>query len=143
MHRFRLDVLIKIVASFSSNLAIVCFNCDDQTRFEFNLCILHTHICWQVHLMENLMPRFYFNLTSKDAHIPDDSGKELATLNDAYEYARKLIHKILFHVGHEDAEAWKVIVLNDDHDAQMIIPFSVSHMLRAPRRATGRESSKT
>ena len=89
------------------------------------------------------MPRFYFNLASKDAHIPDESGKELATLNDAYEHARKLIHKILFHVGHEDAEAWKVIVLNDDHDAQMIIPFSVSHTLRARRRATGRESSKT
>jgi len=74
--------------------------------------------------MENLMPRFYFNLASKDAHIPDDSGKELATLNDAYEHARKLIHKILFHVGHEDAETWKVIVLNNDHDAQMIVPFS-------------------
>jgi hypothetical protein len=86
--------------------------------------------------MENLMPRFYFNLASKDAHIPDDSGKELATLNDAYEHARKLIHKILFHVGHEDAEAWKVIVLNDDHDAQMFIPFSVSHTLRARRRRT-------
>jgi len=89
------------------------------------------------------MSRFYFNLASKDSHIPDDSGKELATLNDAYQHARKLIHKILLHVGHEDAEAWKVIVLNDDHDAQMIIPFSVSPMLRAPRRATGRESSKT
>ena len=143
MHGCRPDVLIKIVASFSSNLPIVRFNCDDQTRLEFNLCILHTHKCWQVNLMENLMPRFYFNLASKDAHIPDDSGKELATLNDAYQHARKLIHKILLHVGHEDAEAWKVIVLNDDHDAQMIIPFSVSPMLRAPRRATGRESSKT
>jgi hypothetical protein len=77
--------------------------------------------------MENLMPRFYFNLASKDTHISDDSGKELATLNDAYEHAQKLIHKILFHVGHDDVEAWKVIVLNDDHDAQMIIPFSVSH----------------
>jgi len=91
--------------------------------------------------MESLMPRFYFNLASKDAHIPDDSGKELATLNAAYEHARKLIHKILFHVGHEDAENWKVIVLNDDHDAEMIIPFSVSHTLRA-RRPIGRESSK-
>ena len=89
------------------------------------------------------MPRFYFNLASKDAHIPDDSGKELATLNDAYEHARKLIQKILLYVGHEDAEAWKVIVLNDDYDAQMIIPFSVSHTLRAQRRATSRESSKT
>jgi hypothetical protein len=89
------------------------------------------------------MPRFYFNLASKDAHIPDDSGKELATLNDAYEHARKLIHKILFHVGHDDAEAWKVIVLNDDHDAQMIVPFSVAQTLRAQRQAIGRESSKT
>jgi hypothetical protein len=77
------------------------------------------------------MPRFYFNLASKDAHIPDDTGKELDTLNDAYEHARKLIHKILFHVGHDDARAWKVIVLNDDHDAQMIIPFSVSHAFGA------------
>jgi hypothetical protein len=77
------------------------------------------------------MARFYFNLASKDAHIPDDSGKELNTLNDAYEHARKLIDKILFHVGHDDAEAWKVIVLNDDHDALMIIPFSVSYVFGA------------
>ena len=82
------------------------------------------------------MPRFYFNLSSKDAHIPDDSGKELATLNDAYMHARKLIDKILFRVGHEDAEAWKVLILNDEHDAQMIVPFSVSHTLRAQRRRT-------
>ena len=54
------------------------------------------------------MPRFYFNLSSKDAHIPDDSGKELATLHDAYAHARKLIDKILFRVGHDDAEAWKL-----------------------------------
>ena len=83
------------------------------------------------------MPRFYFNLASKDANIPDDSGKELATLNDAYENARKLIQKILFHVAHEDAEAWKVIVLNDDHDAQMIIPFSVSNAFKVQRRTRG------
>ena len=82
------------------------------------------------------MPRFYFNLSSKDAHIPDDSGKELATLNDAYMHARKLIDKILFRVGHEDAEVWKVLILNDEHDAQMIVPFSVSHTLRAQRRRT-------
>jgi len=35
----------------------------------------------------------------------------------------------LFHVGREEAEAWKVVVSNDDHDAQMIIPFSVSMRL--------------
>ena len=82
-------------------------------------------------------------MASKDAHIRGDSGKELATLNDAYEHARKLTQKILFHVGDKDLEAWKVIVLNDDHDAQMIIPFSISHTLSVRRRATGRESSKT
>ena len=78
------------------------------------------------------MPRFYFNLASA---IPDDSGKELDTLNDTYEHARKLIHKILFHVGHDDAEAWRVIVLNNDHDAQMIIPFLVSHAPAVKREA--------
>ena len=48
------------------------------------------------------MPRFYFHLTSKDTRIPDESGKELNTLNNAYVYARNLI---LFHVGYDDAEA--------------------------------------
>jgi Domain of unknown function (DUF6894) len=76
------------------------------------------------------MPRFYFNLDSKDAHIPDDSGKELDSLHDAYIHAGKLIDKILFHVGHDDAQAWKVVVLNDDHDAEMIIPISVSQAKR-------------
>jgi hypothetical protein len=138
-----IDVLIKIVASFSTNLVIVCINYDDQNRFEFNMCVLHRHRSWYVRVTEILMPRFYFHLSSKDDHIPDDSGKELATLNDAYEHARKLIHNILFHVGHDDAEAWKVVILNDEHDAQMIVPFSVSPMFGAQRRATVRESSKT
>jgi hypothetical protein len=83
------------------------------------------------------MPRFYFHLASKDDHIPDDSGKELATLHDAYEHARKLIDKILLCVGHDDAEAWKVIILNDAHDAQMIVPFFVSHTFNARHRTTG------
>lgn len=64
-------------------------------------------------LMNFLMPRFYFNLASKDAHIPDEIGKELATLNDAHEHARKLIHNIMLHVGHDDAEAWKVPFSNE------------------------------
>ena len=80
------------------------------------------------------MPRFYFHLASEDDHIPDDSGKELDTLHDAYVHARKLIDKILFRVGHDDAEAWKVVILNDQHDAQMIVPFSVSHAYRAQRK---------
>jgi hypothetical protein len=29
---------------------------------------------------ENVMPRFYFRLTSKENDIPDDSGKELDNL---------------------------------------------------------------
>jgi Domain of unknown function (DUF6894) len=84
--------------------------------------------------MENLMPRFYFHLASKDAHIPDDFGKELDTLHHAYLHARKLIKKILFCVDHDDVEAWKVIILNDAHVAQMIVPFSVSHSVDGPRR---------
>jgi hypothetical protein len=86
---------------------------------------------------ENLMPRFYFNLASKDANIPDDFGKELDTLHDAYLHARKLVDKILSRLGHNDAEAWKVVILNDAHDAQMIVPFSVSHSFRAQSRKAG------
>jgi hypothetical protein len=73
------------------------------------------------------MPRFYFHLTSKDSRIPDERGKELNTLNDAYVYARNLIDKILFHVGYDDAGAWKVIISNDSYEAQMIVPFPMSY----------------
>jgi hypothetical protein len=41
-------------------------------------------------------------------------------------HARKMIDKILFHDGHDDGEDWKVVILNDEHDAQMILPFSVT-----------------
>jgi hypothetical protein len=40
---------------------------------------------------ENVMPRFYFHLTSQENDIPDDSGKELDNLNDAYD-ARAAAH---------------------------------------------------
>ena len=46
-------------------------------------------------------------------------------------YARNLIDKILFHVGYDDAEAWKVIISNDSHEAQMIVPFPISYSHRA------------
>ncbi len=82
------------------------------------------------------MPRFYFHLASKDANIPDDSGKEFDTLNDAHMHARKLIEKITFHVGHDDAEAWKVVISNNEHDPQMIVPFSVLHAFEAQHRRT-------
>ena len=85
------------------------------------------------------MPRFYFHLRSKDGPpIPDNSGKELDSLTDAFEHARRLIDKILVHVGHDDAEAWKVVILNDDHDGEMIVPFAVSHRFRVQRPRTSR-----
>ena len=40
------------------------------------------------------MPRFYFHLKSKEARIPDDSGKDFDTLNDACKHGLKLIDKI-------------------------------------------------
>jgi hypothetical protein len=80
------------------------------------------------------MPHFYFDLTSRDKHIPDSAGKELASLNDAYAHARRLIDKILFHVGGDDVAVWKVVISNDEHDAQMIVPFPVTAMSRNQRR---------
>jgi hypothetical protein len=86
-------------------------------------------------ITDNAMPRFYFHLRCKGGPpIADNSGKELDSLNDAFEYAQELIDKILFHVGHDDAEAWKVVILNDDHDAQMIVPFTVSDQTGVQRR---------
>jgi hypothetical protein len=76
------------------------------------------------------MPRFYFHLKSKESRIPDDQGKKLETLNEAYEHGRKLVDKILQHVGYDDASEWKVIVSNDEDDAQLVIPFSVSYQFR-------------
>jgi hypothetical protein len=85
---------------------------------------------------ENVMPCFYFHLTSKENKIPDDSGKELDTLTDAYEHARSLIDKIVSCVGHDDADIWKVVISNDENDAQMIVPFALSHIVRGQRRGT-------
>jgi uncharacterized protein DUF6894 len=79
------------------------------------------------------MPRFYFHLTSKDSYTPDDNGKELATLNDAYVHARKLIDKILYHVGSDDAKAWKIVISNDENDARIIVPFPISCSFLAQR----------
>jgi hypothetical protein len=81
-----------------------------------------------------LVPRFYFSLISRDKQIPDNAGKELATLNDAHAHARTLIDKILFHIGHDEVAAWKVVISNDEHDAQMIVPFPVSSMFGNQRR---------
>jgi hypothetical protein len=36
---------------------------------------------------------------------------------------------LLFHVGCNDANAWKVVISNDEHDAQMIVPFGMSDVL--------------
>jgi hypothetical protein len=69
------------------------------------------------------MLRFYFHLASRNSRIPDDTGKELSTLNDAYNHARKLIAKIKFYVGEDDASEWNVIISNDIDDAQIIVPF--------------------
>jgi hypothetical protein len=88
----------------------------------------------RVIVVEELMPRFYFHLTSKDSHIPDDAGKELDSLNDAYEHAWSLIYKILFHIGDDDAKRWKVVISNEEHDAQIIVPFPVSSSLAQRRK---------
>jgi hypothetical protein len=46
-----------------------------------------------------------------------------------------LIDKILLHVGYDGAEEWKVIVSNDEDNAQLIIPFTVSYLLSSTRKA--------
>jgi len=81
------------------------------------------------------MPQFYFHLISSETRIADDVGKKFNTLNDAHEHGRKLIDKMLLHVGYDDADEWKVIVSNDDDDTQLIIPFTVSYLLSATRKA--------
>jgi hypothetical protein len=45
--------------------------------------VLNESKFWHMPVAENVMPRFYFNLASKDGPIPDDTGKELNTLHDA------------------------------------------------------------
>jgi hypothetical protein len=82
---------------------------------------------------ENVMPRFYFHLTSKENKIRDDSGKELDTLTDAHKHARALIDKILLHVGYDNADLWKVVISTDQDEAQLIVPFAVSHAARGQR----------
>ena len=82
------------------------------------------------------MARFYFHLESKQTRISDDKGKEFATLNEACEHGRKLVDKILHHVGYDDAHEWKVVVSNNEDDTQLIIPFSVSYQFGIKKAKT-------
>jgi hypothetical protein len=81
------------------------------------------------------MPRFYFHLISNESRIADDVGKKFDSLNDAHEHGRRLIDKILLHVGYDDAEDWKLIVSNDEDNPQLIIPFTASCLLKSTRKA--------
>ncbi len=69
------------------------------------------------------MARFFFHLSSSTSRIPDDTGKELRDLHAANEHGRKLIAQILYHVGTDDSEDWKVVISNENRDALLIIPF--------------------
>jgi hypothetical protein len=88
-------------------------------------------------VVEGGMARFYFHLASKESRILDERGKNFETVDDACEHAWKLVDKILLHVGYDDAKEWKVIISNDQHDGQIIIPFLV------PIRHLFRRSKKT
>jgi len=81
------------------------------------------------------MPRFFFHLTSVNRNIADDTGKEFGTLNDACDYARKLIDKIMLYVGSDDVNAWKVVIFSDSHNAQIVVAFPVSCSLPTHARA--------
>jgi hypothetical protein len=85
-------------------------------------------------LLEELMPRFYFHLTSKDSRISDDIGKELSSLNDAREHAQKLVEKIWLYTSHEDTEKWNVTVSNHDFDALLIVPIPFSYLFSERRK---------
>ncbi len=89
-------------------------------------------------LVEDLMPRFYFHLTSKDSRISDERGKELSSLIDAYDHARRLVEKIWLYTSHEDTEEWNVTVSNDDFDALLIVPIPFTYLF-SERRKTGTE----
>jgi hypothetical protein len=89
-------------------------------------------------LVEELMPRFYFHLTSKDSRISDDSGKELSSLNDAFDHARGLVEKIWLYTSHDDTEEWNVTVSNDDFDALLIVPIPFTYLF-SERRKVGTE----
>ena len=47
MRELRFMFLIKIVASFSSKVTIVCINYDDQKRIELNVSVLKMHKSFQ------------------------------------------------------------------------------------------------
>ena len=87
------------------------------------------------------MPRFYFHLVSVDRQITDDHGKELSTLNDAYEHARKLIDKILCHLGPDHGKAWKVVALSEKFNVQIIVPFPASDLLSPHAEQTIRQAA--
>ncbi len=132
--------LAKLFRAFDTYFHCIRFNCTHRNPLHLNTNTLRHPSAVRMldvavfELWENRMSLFYFSLKSKDSHIPDDSGKELASLTDAYDHARKLIEKIWLYTGCEDTEEWSVIISNERFEVSLIVPFSFSYLFSERRK---------
>ena len=66
------------------------------------------------------MPRYFFNLVSRDHVLPDDQGVELAELSAAHDHAIKLQHQIRVY-AHDFTTDWTVKVSDDTGATPLVI----------------------
>jgi hypothetical protein len=67
-------------------------------------------------------------------HHAIENLKYLLSIRLRLQPRRHVSPKILLHVGYDDANEWKVIVLNDQDDVELVIPFTASYQYSSTRR---------
>jgi hypothetical protein len=73
--------------------------------------------------MESKVPRYHFNLKSKESKIPDDSGQDLSSTWHAYMRAQEIIRQCIQYTDIQEDEQWMIDITNDVGEAQIVVLF--------------------
>ena len=84
--------------------------------------------------MEIDVPRYHFNLKSKENKIPDDSGQDLSSSWHAYMRAQEIIRQCIQYTDIQEGEQWMVGITNDVGEAEIVVLF--------PRPLAGSSASR-
>jgi hypothetical protein len=80
------------------------------------------------------VPRYHFNLKSKENKIPDDSGQELSSSWHAVLRAQEIIRQCMKYTDIQDGEQWMIGITNDAGEAEIVVLFPRAK--QEPARAT-------
>jgi hypothetical protein len=69
------------------------------------------------------VPRYHFNMKSKENKIPDDSGQVLDSTWHAYLRAQEIIRQCIKYTDIQEGEQWMIGITNDVGEAEIVVLF--------------------